>query len=159
MLSSICIDNDLSVINNLKTPDKYLKGNKTYRKGGSWISELDTCITSRNLVANVIDFCVLQRDDLPSDHAPIAVTIESFRVDLDDILARATLLGSHSAELGCTTRHLVTRKPAKFCNIDKQKFIDAIAVTDIMDDSDVNVLAESVSDVLYDCSEEYGWKS
>lgn len=40
VLSSICRDNELIVINNLKTPDYHYVGNLTYKKRDTWISEL-----------------------------------------------------------------------------------------------------------------------
>ena len=76
-LTSICVDNNLLVLNNLKTPNKYFPSNLTYRRRDTWVSELDTCVTSPGLVQYVSDFDVIKRPDLPSDHAPICITLDA----------------------------------------------------------------------------------
>lgn len=43
ILTAICKDNGLLVLNNLRTLNKHFTSNKTYRKGGVWISEIETC--------------------------------------------------------------------------------------------------------------------
>ncbi len=40
VLSTICIDNKILVVNNLKTPICYYQSDLTYRKDENWISEL-----------------------------------------------------------------------------------------------------------------------
>lgn len=154
LLSTICVDNDLLVINNLMTSDKHFVSDKTYRKKGIWISELDTCITSRSLVKCISDFCVVRQSGLPSDHAPIAVTISTTGVDLDSILMRAKSLGDYSTLCGEVVRHKLTRKPVRFSNMDTQKFVNDIAQIEVSDDSDINVLAGNVADVLYTCAQK-----
>ena len=59
ILSTICKDNKLIVINNLKTPDYHFISNLTYKKRDTWISELDTCIVSLEFLDKVCDFHVL----------------------------------------------------------------------------------------------------
>ncbi len=46
ILSTICSDNQLIVINNLKTRDRHFTGNKTFKRRGMWISEIDLCCIS-----------------------------------------------------------------------------------------------------------------
>lgn len=155
LLAAICRENDLVVINNLKAPNKHFKSNKTFRRAGSWISELDTCIASREFIGNISEFCVYQRDELPSDHAPISVNITSHGVDLDYVFSCAVLLGGHAADFNSNTSYRIIKKPLKFHNIDKQKFSDIIAVTDIVvDTADINVSVDRICASLYACSEK-----
>ena len=50
ILTTICIDHKLFVVNNLKSGDNCYEGALTYRAGTQWISELDVCaISYRNL--------------------------------------------------------------------------------------------------------------
>lgn len=42
----------------------------------------------------------------------------------------------------------LTEKPVKFCNTDRQVFVDNIEQTDIIDNSDIKVLAVNVNDAL-----------
>ena len=46
LLFTICSENNLIVVNNLKSSDKHFPSNNTYKKKNTWISELDTCTIS-----------------------------------------------------------------------------------------------------------------
>lgn len=98
ILATICKDNKMVVINSLKTPQKHFISNKIYRKRGTLISELDTCIVSLDILDSVSDFHVLQHNDLTSDHAitPITMTITTTGADLRELLERASHFGDHS---------------------------------------------------------------
>ena len=71
LLSTICIDNILFVINNLKYQDKQFSRGKTFLRRDRWVSEVDTCIVSAEILGLIENFVVLERSDLPSDHAPV----------------------------------------------------------------------------------------
>lgn len=75
IVSTICIESEILILNNLKTQDKHFVSNKTYCKGREWVSELDICAMSPTLVSSVSDFCVIKDDSLPSDHAPVSLNI------------------------------------------------------------------------------------
>lgn len=93
-------------------------------------------------------FCVMQRMDLPSDHAPIMVSFATKGEDLDGILSRAGMLGDHSAL--CTVKSSCThaRKPIKTSRIIES----ASAVSVVNDTGDVNTFSQGVSDALYECA-------
>ena len=59
LLASLCCENSLMVINNLKTSCRDYIGNKTYRKKGTWISEIDTCVASSDMLRSITDLPVL----------------------------------------------------------------------------------------------------
>lgn len=154
-LSTICLENKLLVLNNLKTGDRHFMCGKTYRKRDIWISELDTCLVSPNLVRCVDDFAVIKGRDLPSDHAPISVTLSCSSMCLDNIIARASMLGDHAVVHSRVAKCHVTRKPIKFGNIMRERFTENMSYVNIPDEQscdDVNVFARNVSDVLYDCA-------
>ena len=71
ILSTVCVDNKLMC---LKTSDKHFVSDMTYRIRDVWISELDVCFISSQLLDSVNDFCVVHHSDLPSDHAPITMS-------------------------------------------------------------------------------------
>ena len=48
ILSNVCVETGMVLVNNLKTPTKHFFSDKTYKKGGEWVSELDTCTISSN---------------------------------------------------------------------------------------------------------------
>ena len=70
----ICKDNDLKIINGMSTPKKTFSSSKTFRRNArsnTWISELDICVASKDLVNDVRHFEVCSDTTLPSDHAPL----------------------------------------------------------------------------------------
>ena len=152
LLSTICIDNSLLVINNLKCQHRHFPGNKTYRRRDTWVSELDTCVASPTLIGHMSDFSVLQRDDLPSDHAPITVTIASVGADLDGLLARATSLGDSAALYGSAGKTSLVRKSLRFNRIDREVFVDNIAQMDpVGGNLEMNEFETGLTDALYSC--------
>ena len=73
-LQHVSTNNSLLVINNLKYREKHFPGKKSFRRGDTWVSELDTCVISSRLLDFVKHFAVLQRaGGLPSDHALITI--------------------------------------------------------------------------------------
>ena len=94
----ICVEEHMLVVNNLKTPDIHFPSKKTFRKGRNWVSELDTCIVSDNLINFIQYFNVIYNESLPSDHAPIVITLHRPSVCLENIHTRASDLGKHGAE-------------------------------------------------------------
>lgn len=150
VLSSICMNNKLLVLNNLKTCKNNFVSDKTYRKRDVWISELDVCIVSPQLLDSINDFSVMQRIDLPSDHAPITATVNVTGVDLDNLSVRASTLGGHAVLLGTAGRSRLVRKPVRFCEIDKENFVRHIAQQmPCIQDDDVNSYVNNLSDTLY----------
>ena len=100
MLATICQDNDLLAINNLKTDSKHFVSGKTYKKKNVWISELDVVVTSRQLVRDIADFQVHQTALLPSDHAFVSLEMRLPAVNLTTLCERAGMLGGHGSLMG-----------------------------------------------------------
>ena len=65
ILSNVCKEANIIVLNDLKTNNKHFISDKTYKQGNEWISELDTCILNLSLMSRVIDFLVLRDLSLP----------------------------------------------------------------------------------------------
>ena len=109
------------MINYLKTPRKYFIGSKTYKKRDAWISELDTCVASVGLISKLNEFTVFfQRSNLPSDHAPVAVTVSTTGADINNILARAVSLGDHATLYSTAGKCKLIRKPIQFHVVTQQ---------------------------------------
>ena len=105
----ICVEEQLLVVNNLKTSNAHFMSKKTFKRGGEWILELDTCIVSEKLVKYIKHFDVVYRECSPSDHAPIIVSLQPPSPYLDTLAARAGDLGKHSAEYTQTVTAAATR--------------------------------------------------
>ena len=132
--------------------DKCFSGNKTYRRGNTWISEVDVCVASPILIDFLSNFCVIQRDDLPSDHGPITITVASTGVDVDSLLARATSLGDSAALGGNATNKKLVRKPLRYDNTDEEIFKNKIAeVQPVTANVEINDLERKLTETLYSC--------
>ena len=121
VLTTICKDYDLIVINNLKVLDKHFVSDKTYKQGIRWVSELDVCVGSLDLIGAIDWFRVYQAENLPSDHAPVALQISRDDICLDHVLRRASFLGGHASLMGSECSRLV-KKPIKYGNINLEMF-------------------------------------
>ena len=73
-IAAICKDHNLVLVNNLRTGTATFPGALTFRQRKKWISELDLCIVSKNLVSHVTSFNVNQDTVFPSNHAPVSQT-------------------------------------------------------------------------------------
>ena len=89
ILSSICVDNNLIVLNNVKTPISHFPSQKTFKRRNQWVSEIGTIVTSYEMINYVEQFNVHQTDWLPSNHAPISINLKCPKVNLDLLLTRA----------------------------------------------------------------------
>lgn len=70
IMATECIEQNLMVVNNLKDGEKYYRRKLTYRKRNEWITEVDVCIASQQILRCIQSFSVNNDVDLPSDHAP-----------------------------------------------------------------------------------------
>ncbi len=142
ILSSVCKESELLVLNILEKPTNHFKSKKTYKQGTEWISELDTCILSPSAVSGVSEFSVIHNVSLPSDQAPISVTLSLPDVDLESLYTRAYQLGNYSIHNGVSSVRKVI-KPIRLANVDERLFlhnIQLLAVPMIMNNinDDVN---------------------
>ena len=154
VLTTLCKDNDLLVINNLRTYNKHFVSNKTYKQGSRWVSELDVCVGSLELINFIDRFQVHQTENLPSDHAPVSIQMSKGSIDLDFVSNRASLLGGHASLIGYECSGLV-KKPIKYNRINHDMFntriLDMHLNTDVFA-NDRQEFASTVSNVLYQCS-------
>ena len=147
-LLPVCKDNDLVIVNNLKTPLNCFSGALTFRLRNNWTSQLDLCVTSKELVPCVSQFTINQDVTFPSNHAPISVgfTFPEQRISLQQILTR-------SSEIGCYPEPptLLCQQPISIHRIDPVCFIENINAVDpthaITDDH--NAMAEKFGELLY----------
>ena len=151
----ICIEEKILPINNLQTPNMYFLSKKTFTRGGSWISELDTCFVSEGLVNCITNFNVIYNSSLPSDHAPITITLQPSEPCLDILMTRASDLGKHGAENSnsFTSKKIFTKRPVKLDSVDCALFLSKLNETDMPDCTyDLNTAAIQLSSTLYECA-------
>ena len=151
IMSTVCVEQNLIVINNLKFNDMYYASNLTYRKRNDWVSELDVCIVSCNILQCIKEFSVNNDLSLPSDHAPIAIVLSPPSVDRVSLGERARYLGDH-ATLYTTCNNSQCKRPIKFSNISQEGFCGALSRYNVPGLDDVNVAVENCNGVLYKCA-------
>lgn len=152
ILSTICMDSKLLLINNLKTPTAHYVSNMTYKKGGVWLSEIDTCLVSPSVLGDVSDFSVIHNESLPSDHAPISVSITMNRINLEDLSSRAKHLGDHAVLYNNVARRQVKR-PINVNVVNEQAFRNNLEQYEIPENIDsIDELADSVTDAFYNAA-------
>ena len=150
LLSSLCVDNNMLVVNNLQTPSRYFPSNKTYKKRNNWISELDTAVVSYKLINCINKFTVHQTDWLPSDHAPISIELQLPKINLEIMLSRASNLGGHGSLMGKVVQERMANRPIGYRQIDLSKFSSAIGSVSTPEfNNDVNLMADNISNSLY----------
>lgn len=162
LLSAICVENSMVVVNNLKSQQKHFLGKKTFRRRDAWISEVDICVASRNMIKYIDDFSVVQRVDLPSDHAPITLTVAGTGVDLDNLLARSSQLGDHMALYDIGSKNNLFRKPLKFTNIDREVFSNVISQRDLSflnENLEISDVECGITNTLYSCVQDSGCRN
>lgn len=147
----ICIEEQLLVVNNLHKFDVHFVSQKTYCKRGEWISELDICIVSKGLLNFVECFEVVRDRTLPSDHAPIVITLQPPCPCLDIIEIRSSELGKHTAEVEAETmssRHSISRRPIRHQNVNYELFVSKVSDIDLqtMYDDDIDETASAITD-------------
>ena len=152
VLLGMCIDERLLIINNLKTQFSHFKSALTYRQGLTWTSEIDSCLVSDSMVDLIENFEILQDLSLPSNHAPLCLTINSPGINLQLLAERALQLGDHAA-LHYKIDNKLMKPPLAINQIDKEAFVGELAQhrESILDDN-INDSVKRVSDCLYDCA-------
>ena len=151
-LLQLCSDLNCLIINNLETDKRTFPGSLTFRRKHTWISELDLCLTSA--IDAVIDFKVNKSLCMPSDHAPISVTLNMANLNIsiaDMIKERAALLGSYDIENQPKHQQNV-QKGVHYTNIDPNEFQTALQNFDLPSLHNIEDAATMVADVLYKCS-------
>ena len=151
LIYSICCENKLLIVNNASINSKHFKSSLTYKQGRIWVSELDVCIISPNLVDVVNNFKTIQDMSLPSDHAPISFDLQ-ICIDIDILYERAQSLGDHAI---CHSSNKVNlcRKPIKYSHIDSNHFLDKLAQCEVPDvNGDICATVENIGNTLYDCA-------
>ena len=107
-LLSMCINLGIYPVNHLNHKNRSFLGNKTFRKGNKWISQLDWLLVSPSLLHLIEDFTVEQRAPFLSDHAALSVRLTRPPPSVDTTLERARMLGTYPDRKGHVSRKAVS---------------------------------------------------
>ena len=98
-------------------------------------------------------FGVDQSLSLPSDHAPIFVSMTIPNNDYESLHNRAAMLGDHAVLHNNETKNNLVRKAVKYEDIDKDKFLQELSsVNPVPAQESINSSAVYFSNILYSCS-------
>ena len=153
IMSTVCIEQSMVVLNNLKFNERYFESKLTYRKKSEWVSEVDVCIASRKMLCNVESFSVNNDLSLPSDHAPIAAVISPPVVDRRSLDMRARSLGDHATLYSRCRQRSQPRRHVKYEDINNENFIGELSRFDIPQfNEDIDTTVKQMTDILHDCA-------
>lgn len=160
VLRDLCDNNNLLVLNNLVVKEKELWTGLTFHRKNRWISEIDHVMCHSSLI-NHIQKLVSHKEFLPSDHAPIGVTVDVSRFcqrHLKDLVADAERLGETNLEVVRQPALRPTRKPIHRSEVDTQKLtvtldeINPFEMIDVHSDS-IDTTTEQFTSQLYHVSQ------
>ena len=152
----ICKDNNLLVLNNLVAEERSFPSDLTFRRRKKWISEVDVCLLSSDLVDYAQSFHV-SHDDYPSDHAPVLVEL-AFKPDMINpraLLTRAENLNGHAVLLSDAYNPSLCRKAIPLHTIHPVTFFEQLEdqePPEITEESSVESLCTEFSNRIYECS-------
>ena len=147
-LCEICKNCDIVPVNNLIYEQKTFHGGLTYRQKDNWVTQLDWALVSKSAIKHVHSFKILNDIVLPTNHAPVEITIGGFYTPASDLLERAKQLGvSYPKE----TNIPMCRRTIQMYNLDSNKFKEHLPPTDTLWDvnQDVANLCDVITETLY----------
>ena len=145
----VCRTCCLTPVNHLVCGGRAFPGNLTFRQRSTWVSQLDWAFVSKSALPHIQSFNVHQSLSLPTNHAPISIEINNFRVPESELLIRAKWLGeTHVPHVS------ICRNPIPIHRINTDTFISNLPSTEDLWSlgDDVNTLCYRLTECLYDVS-------
>ena len=149
-IAPICTDNGLLVVNNLREDETVHTSKLTFKRRNNWVSELDVCVTHHEYSKFITAFNVIQDLSLPSDHAPITVSVSPPPRDYAGLLRRAERLGDHAVLHTAQRQRRLVRRPLPLRRLDADLLratLTNLPVPDHADDTDAMI--ERINTELY----------
>ena len=151
-LTHICREWDLLLLNNLVTPTCQYHGSLTYRQRNNWISELDICLTSLPTIKNLSSPAFNTDTKMPSNHAPISVTLNTGDYRSQD-LTETLLQASSPHHTTSQTCHKATKckRPVRFREMNCPNFTQNIQQAELPTfQGNLDLWTNAVCDVIYE---------
>ena len=119
-LTPLMLNHSMVPVNHLITSDLSCASSLTYRKGSTWISQLDWVICHVSLVPFITGFSVSRDPCIPSDHAAISVSLTTSQCCHETLYVRARNLGQSILPKP------PQRPPLRMSDIDSSMFRDTL---------------------------------
>ena len=146
LLQSICKSKNLLILNGLSTGHISYNDSLTYRKAKEWISMLDLCIISSQLLPNVRLFTVNQNLTLPSDHAIVSLSFSNQNLsDCKNVLKRAIDLSEYNIP-----QKKVIKRSICYETLNKKDVIEQLKQIIPPPVNDVNICIKWINDKMYE---------
>ena len=153
---------DLLIVSNLR--NVHFDGNLTYCTRSRWVSELDFFIVSRDSIASICQFSVKTSLSIPSDHAPISLSLNCAPLKStpgDQLLCRASQHGDHAvlhntAPPGQHDGQPRRRSPLRRDSIDFDGFQRKLELIDPkgIQNKDMNCAVDTFCNILYETARD-----
>ena len=92
-MKNIMLSNDLLPVNNMSYMDKVFSGALTFRKGTTWVSQIDWVLCHSSIVPHIDKFEVISHPSFRSAHAAVAVYLKADKCCYESLHSRAHALG------------------------------------------------------------------
>ena len=151
-LRDLLLTNSLKPINCLKVGKRHFKGELTFRKGRTWISQIDWGMASISALIHIQSFKVLNDAAVPTDHAPIELIINKFETSESDLLSRASDLGKeafHGSRIRAIRMQDVDVRQFKANLPPPDDLRNYAAQREVLNPRDVNEMCLKTADQLY----------
>ena len=94
-LLRMCNNNDMVIANHLLHNGRQLGGDLSFKRGNTWVSEIDTCLAKQECIDQILEVHTHQ-GMRGSDHAPLSVTVAILTAtitNIDMLMKRSEMLG------------------------------------------------------------------
>ena len=129
----------------------------TIKQKKKWISELEVCLLSVNCIRRVSTFKIHQEVNLPSDHAPISLTVnyDDQESDLNTTINRATNLGQYEAPT-TQNNNQILRRSLRMNGLSREALQTTLEETPPPDfnNHDTESIVLTTNDMLYDIANQ-----
>ena len=117
-MKNIMLSNDLVPVNNMSYLDKVFSGALTFRKGNTWVSQIDWVLCHTSIIPHIEKFEVISHSSFRSAHAAVSVHLKADKCCYESLCSRAHDLGQS------VIPKPPSKPPIRLCSIDTKQFCD-----------------------------------
>jgi hypothetical protein len=150
-LLSFCKTHNIVPVNHMKHHNVTCEGGYTYKQKNNWISQLDWALCSINMLSHIKKFRIIQDQNLPTDHAAIALSLTNLLCPAAHIRNCAEQLGAYTFLQ--QTRARCIKPPIPFLRVNQQHFRNKLPslqeLSNITEGTNIEEICTKVADIMY----------
>jgi hypothetical protein len=155
-LLSFCKNHNIVPVNHMKHHNVTCEGGYTYKQKNNWISQLDWALCSINMLSHIKKFRIIQDQNLPTDHAAIALSLSNLQRPAAHIRNCAEQLGAYTFLQ--QTRARCIKPPIPFLRVNQQQFRNKLPslqeLSNITEGTNIEEICTKVADIMYNTINE-----